>query len=117
MSASQNSQGHIFRSAAIAAGRKAGKKLEVCQDQAKVSLKTFSLFYDLPILDIHMCLADGATPLDVDDTTAAVFLANDNRSVSEVQQLRAAAPRPPGIEDEPDSSDEEPVVSKVVISQ
>ena len=96
-------QGHILRSAAIQAGRKAWYKLEVCLDKAKVTLKTFSIFYDLPILDVNACLADGAESVEVDESAVSMFFTGASTKVSDVQELRAATsiygPRPLALRD------------------
>jgi hypothetical protein len=68
-------QGHVLRSAAMAAGQKAGKTLEICLSDAMVSAKVFSLFYDLPILSIEDCASEDSV-VNMDPSAAALFLAD-----------------------------------------
>jgi hypothetical protein len=96
-------QGHILRSAEIQVGRKAGYKLEVCLDKAKVTLKTFSIFYDMPILDVNACLADSAESVEVEESAVSMIFARASTKVSNIQQLQTATsiygPRPLALKD------------------
>ena len=73
-----------MRSAAIQAGRKARYKLEVRLDKAKVTLKTFSMFYDLPVLDVSACLADGVELVEVDESAVSMFFTGASTKVSDI---------------------------------
>ena len=68
-------QGHVLRSATMAAGQKSGKTLEICLSDAMVSAKVFSLFYDLLILSIEDCASEDSV-VNMDPSAAALFLAD-----------------------------------------
>ena len=92
----------------MAAGQKAGKKLEICLADAMVSAKVFNLFYDLPILSIEDCAEENSV-VNMDSSAATLFLADaPSAQLGATQRVLNNAPkrkRPLAIADAGGNSD------------
>ena len=92
----------------MAAGQKAGKKLEICLSDAMGCAKVFNLFYDLPILSIEDCAEENSV-VNMDSSAATLFLADaPSAQLDATQRVLDKAPkrkRPLAIADAGDFSD------------
>ena len=48
------------------------------------TLKTFSIFYDLPNLGVDACLADGVESVEVDEGAVSMFFTGASTKVSDI---------------------------------